>query len=490
MSEAELLKALKYQYFRLNTLYKIKNDDAKIIRFRLNPQQKVLYEGFHKRNIILKARQLGMTTFCCILALDKTLFNKNTSCGVIAQTVGDARKFFRNKIKFAYENLPQIIRNQIKANNDNVNLYTFSNGSSIEVGTSLRGDTLQYLHISEFGKICKESPGKAQEIITGAFNAVSQNGYISIESTAEGREGYYYDMTQDAMKRHLSDAELSRLDFKFFFFPWYEDPSYTLDLDMQLSPYYLDYFQELESKHGIKLTQGQRVWYVKKAETQRENIWREYPATADEAFKASTEGMYYRQQFIKIYQEKRIREFEDIPSTIHTAWDIGIGDSTAIWFYGIVGKETHVIDYYENSGEGLGHYIEVLRAKGYNYGIHYGPHDITNREFSSGASRLDYAKNQYGFKFTIVQKVLVDDGIDACRRLLPTCYFNESKTIEGVKKLENYSKDWDHNRGMWKDKPLHDINSHGADAFRYLAVSHPIIGFKDKERKRAKVRGY
>jgi len=123
----------------------------------------------------------------------------------------------------------------------------------------------------------------------------------------------------------------------------------------------------------------------------------------------------------RIYREKRIRPFEDIPNIINTAWDIGIGDSTAIWFYGVVGSETHVIDYYENSGESLSHYIDYLRVLPYNYGTHYGPHDIKNREFTSGVSRIEFAQRQHGFRFELVPNVSVDDGVD--RSLVITNWF-------------------------------------------------------------------
>ncbi|CDH24912.1 Gp48 (fragment) [Xenorhabdus bovienii str. kraussei Becker Underwood] len=156
-----------------------------------------------------------------------------------------------------------------------------------------------------------------------------------------------------------------------------------------------------------------------------------------------------------------------------------MGDSTAIWFVREVGEEFHIIDYYENSGEGLRHYMKVLKDKGYIYGDHWGPHDIDNREFGADAkSRRELAREgyeidgqKYSMIFKVVPKVGVDTGIESVREILSNCVFDEEKCSEGISHLESYRKEWDDKRGCWKDKPLHDFTSHGADGFRYFAVA-------------------
>ncbi|MEG2269653.1 MAG: terminase, partial [Acinetobacter sp.] len=154
---------------------------------------------------------------------------------------------------------------------------------------------------------------------------------------------------------------------------------------------------------------------------------------------------------------------------------------TAIWFFRVVGNEIHVIDFYENSGEGLRHYMTILKNKGYEYNKsgHYAPHDIMNKEFGSDAkSRYDLARDGYeidGQKYSINFQVLprggIDDGIEQVREILGRCVFDERKCEEGIVSLESYRKEWDDKKGCWKDKPLHDHTSHAADAFRYLANS-------------------
>lgn len=206
---ADLLRALDNKWYRLNTLYKIKDKNGKTRTFRPNKQQRERFIRGHCRNVILKARQLGFTTFEMIDALDDCLFTENFSAGCIAHALEDAKDIFRNKIKFAYDQLRQgawmAIFNTIglklpAPTSDRGEGYVFDNGSSIRVSTSYRGGTLQRLHVSEFGKICRKYPDKAQEIVTGAFEAVGLGNQVTLESTAEGREGYFHDYCATAQK--------------------------------------------------------------------------------------------------------------------------------------------------------------------------------------------------------------------------------------------------------------------------------------------------
>lgn len=476
----EHLKLLRDKRWRLNNLYFITDKNGKRIRFRMTDEQVEYFDGMHTRNIILKARQLGFTTECCIIQLDAALF-ESAKCALIAHTLPDAHRLFREKVKYAYDNLPVDIRKANPARNDASGELVFNKGGSIYVSTSFRGGTLRYLHVSEFGKICAKFPHKAREIVTGAFEAVAADCFVTIESTAEGRAGYFFDYSQSAEKQQMSGTALGLLDWKFFFFSWWKNKDYSLDPTGVVIPQRLaDYFNELAAKHGIVTNDGQRAWYAAKEKTLGDDMKREYPSVPTEAFQQSVEGAYYAKQFAKLYAEKRIGVIPDNRhQPVMTFWDIGVGDSTAIWFVRQIGTEYHVIDYYENSGEGLRHYMKVLKDRGYTYSEHWGPHDIENREFGSDAkSRKDIAKEgyeidgeRYSIRFQVVPRTGVDTGIESTRNILPLCVFDESKCEEGIGHLENYRKEWDENRGCWKDKPFHDSTSHGADAFRYFAVA-------------------
>ena len=486
----DLIRALANKWYRLNTLYKIKDKSGRVRRFKPNAAQRARFIEQHCRDLILKARQLGFTTFEMIDALDDCLFGKNFSAGCIAHTLDDAKDIFRNKIKFAFQQLAQdaawmaifaLIGLRLpKPLSDKDQGYVFDNGSSIKVSTSYRGGTLQRLHVSEFGKICRKYPDKAQEIVTGAFEAVGLGNRITLESTAEGREGYFFEYSQTAQRLRDAGKTVTELDFRFHFFPWFQDPAYRLDAKgVDIPSWLFEYFAELEAKHGIKLDQGQRAWYAKKAEVLKDDMKREYPSTPDEAFAQSVEGAYYMQQMRWLRKNGRItRKVAYNPSLpVITAWDLGMSDSMSIVFAQVAGREVHLIDYLEGSGEGIEHYAGELHKKGYVYGGHYGPHDLAVREIGTGVSRLETAA-KYGIRFEIVPRISSHaEGIQAVRQFLPSCWFaeadQEAEQRTGVDRLvdclDNYRKEWDDKMGVYKSTPRHDWASHGAKAFETLA---------------------
>lgn len=179
--------------WRLNNLYWIKDAHGRRAKFRMNWAQAALFDDLHTLNLVLKARQLGMTTFIQLLMLDACLFAPNVAAGTVAHTLHDAEAIFREKVRYPYEQLPPGLRQAIPAVNASARELAFANGSRLRVGTSLRSGTFQYLHISEHGKICARYPDKAAEIRAGALNTVHPGQTIFIESTAEGREGDFFE---------------------------------------------------------------------------------------------------------------------------------------------------------------------------------------------------------------------------------------------------------------------------------------------------------
>lgn len=214
--------------WRINNLYWIKNAEGVRQKFELNWAQKILWDEMHECNIVLKARQLGITTFFCIYLLDKVLWERNVQAGIIAHTQDDSISIFKDKLKYAFDQLHPNIRKLFKPMGDSAKELSFTNGSSIRVGTSLRSSTLQYLHISEFGKICCKYPEKANEIISGSLNTIHVGQHIFIESTAEGKEGHFFKMWDRSWNQHIKGEEFGPLDFKPFFFPWHKEPRYSL----------------------------------------------------------------------------------------------------------------------------------------------------------------------------------------------------------------------------------------------------------------------
>jgi intein/homing endonuclease len=178
------------------------------------------------------------------------------------------------------------------------------------------------------------------------------------------------------------------------------------------------------------------------------------------SFSASASGAYFSNQIRLATEENRFTKIpyeEKLP--VCTFWDIGVGDSTAIWFAQFVGKEIRLIDYYENSGEGLTHYIKYLQSKPYIYKDHYAPHDIEVREFTSGRARIDIAKD-LGIRFKIAPKLSIEDGIEAVRLIFSRCYFDDTNCKQGIRALRNYHKDFDETNQTYRTSPVHDWSSH------------------------------
>jgi phage terminase large subunit len=197
----------------------------------------------------------------------------------------------------------------------------------------------------------------------------------------------------------------------------------------------------------------------------------EYAQEFECSFEASVRGAIFATELAQAREQKRITRLPYDPMLeVHTAWDLGVKDSTAIWFYQQLGSEVRLIDYYEASGEGLQHYATVLDKRGYKYGKHFAPHDIEVREMGTGKSRLEIAGN-LGVRFDIAKRLPLHDGLNAARMLMPRCYFDQDKCGKGLEALQNYRKDFNTRLDEFKETPVHDWASHAADAFRYLAIS-------------------
>ena len=466
-----LEKLLPDPKWRMDNLYSVVDEQGAEVEFHLRPAQKRFLDDLHYRNVILKARQLGFTTLIDLVALDMTIFGRNFTSVIIAETKDKAADIFNAKVIFPYEHLPREIREwcPIVSHSADGEVH-FKNGGCIKVMVSARSGTCQFLHISEYGPVCAKSPAKAREIRTGSLPAVHEGGFVFVESTAMGNSGDFFDMVQRAKAIGLTGRKLSPMDYKLHFFPWWQNPEYVSNENVAVPARLAKYFDELYYRQGIALSEEQQAWYVGQEEIHHEDMWSEFPSYVDEAFKVAQEGSYYGRAFARIYRENRICKVPyepDIP--VYTAWDLGMSDETSIWFLQFVGKEIRCIDYYQNNGEGLGHYATVLRERGYRYARHFAPHDITVRELASGISRLEAAK-QYGIRFErIPTNVDVMGGIENSREMLQYCWFDEANTSEGRKCLENYKKEWDEKHGVYKSYPLHDWASHGADAFRTAA---------------------
>ena len=302
---------------------------------------------------------------------------------------------------------------------------------------SLRGIYLDGAVLDEFGM---HAPKTFSEVISPTL--VDRGGWVLIEGTPNGKN-QFYDMAQEA-KRRMNDG----------------DPDW--------------FYAEFKASQTGLLDAG----YLKQARSVMTED--EYQQEFECSFEASVRGAIFALELQQMRADGRMTRVPYEPLLpVDTDWDLGVGDATAIWFtQSLKSGEVRVIDYYESSGEGLPHYLKVLKDKPYTYGEHWAPHDIQVKEFASGRSRLETARS-LGLNFLVCPNVPIEEGIHAGRMLFPKCWFDEVKCKAGLEALQHYRRDYNTRLNEFKDVPVHDWASHAADAWRYLAVRH-----KTPEQKR------
>lgn len=198
------------------------------------------------------------------------------------------------------------------------------------------------------------------------------------------------------------------------------------------------------------------------------------------SFDYGTAGAYFARLMNEAWSQRRIKNIPFDPALpVHTAWDIGVTDSTAIIFFQRLPGEYHIIDYYENSGEGVGHYALILQQKQmkyhYVYGNHYGPHDLKAKVYTNEGKPQIVVAREHGIVFQIIPRLGFQDGIQSARNMIPKCYFDRVKTALLVEHLENYSKAYNKTFNLWSDLPAKSPHNHGADAFRYLSLAEKAV---------------
>jgi hypothetical protein len=471
----QLKARLNDQFWRLNNLYVVQDAQGKVVLFKMNDAQLKLHSSLHYFNIILKARQLGISTYILMLFLDSALFDNNKSFGVIAHTKVDASELL-GKIKFAYDNLHPFIKNNVQMIVNSATKVAFSNGCVIRVGVSLRSGTYQRLHISEFGKVAAHNPLKSKEIVSGAMNTVHAGCQLFVESTAEGQSGDFYNLVDWARKLKDEGRGLTAIEPKLHFYPWFDNKSYTLPEATNLisiSKEFQDYFQKVPAT----LTAGQKVWYVQKHKLLNELMMREYPSTIDEAFQASLEGAYFTKQMQLLRKNNRITKVPYAPNhPVFTFWDLNRGgsDDMAILFMQYINNEYRFINYCEARNEPWSYFCNLLNSFGYGYAEHYWPHDGAHSVMGDYEVST-HKKQAQNFGINPIKIVSRSnhvhmDIMNYCKPALSNAYFDEVNCAKIITHLDNYKRKWSDSRGVWEDIPCHDNSSHGADSFRTFAM--------------------
>ena len=200
------------------------------------------------------------------------------------------------------------------------------------------------------------------------------------------------------------------------------------------------------------------------------HVWLGEPLTANT-------GSVFGKQLAQAREEGRIgRVPYDDSLGVYTAWDLGIGDATAIWFFQTTpGGEIHFIDQYESSGEDLGHYISVIQNKPYQYNKHFLPHDAKSRELQTNMTRVDFFRNRGINNVEVLRPTKFALGVDdislVARPKFSRCWFDEEKCKRGLECLRAYHFSYDEKNRLLKDKPEHDWSSHSSSAFIYALIA-------------------
>lgn len=502
-----LQKFLSDPLLRLNYLYHILDKDGITRRFVMNAEQRHLHDHAALRNLILKARQLGLSTYIALLNLDSCLFTPNFKAGIVDRTLKDASEKLE-KIRYAFDHLDYIPENptpldlelaavgklikQHFAPKANEKIFlakeaNFNNGSRITIGTTHRGGTLQRLHISELGTIARHDPIRAHEIISGSIPSVGKNCQIFMESTHEGgKYGVHYEQICSAMDNlALPPEELTPLHFRFHFYSWWQHPDYRLDGVLRETDEQKRYFAELEHQLHTTITKEQRIWYIAMEKTEGSRMKQEFPSTPEEALNPIEAGNIYSLQIDSLRARGEHKaEFEPIPHRpIFVSWDLGIGDYMSLWWIQPNGYgKWLILDNYTANGLPIDHYIDIIREHDARWGrcaANVMPHDSSKRD--PHLNPYDQSVRDAGYTIIHVPRTQnLWASIDTTRTFLRSCIIHArcwepTRTPEGnvylagMDALANYSSRPMGANGTLAVTPLHDINSHAADALRCFA---------------------
>ena len=192
------------------------------------------------------------------------------------------------------------------------------------------------------------------------------------------------------------------------------------------------------------------------------------------SFEAAIIGAYYGKEMRVLTDGGRITKVEYDPLfPVHTAWDLGYSDDTAIWWYQVIHGELRILEYHSSNGQPIGYYTGLIQSKNYHYGTHYLPHDARAKTLASGGkSIIEQISNKIPLEsLKIVPSLSLQDGIQASRLALMRAWFDAEKCQDGIECLRQYQREYDEDKKMFRDKPRHDWTSHGADAWRMLSIA-------------------
>ena len=508
-----LNKKLKSKIWRLNYCYSVVNKDGKRVPFVMNRAQFKVYLSLlkHKRLINLKSRQQGISTLWLIAFVDDCIYYPDTKSVMIS--IGNSQQ--QNLLKraaYTWENMEYWAKSRLKVERKSHNKQRkleFTNNSEMEIGSSFRGDTVTNLHISELGYIAFKDKAKSDEIISGTLLAASKNSKVIIESTAKG-ENKFADLYRKAevdKKRALGleEYKLPALAYHPIFLSWLEDPTCNEEINIEPNEALHNYEKEL-AKQGLTLTRTQKNFWLSQHELAGDDIFREFPATPQEAFFVSTEGAI----FAKHYQEYAKRNIQ-LPSPhekynwmpsmpVYVSFDLGVDDIMFLIFMQVIQGKVIILKekaFTDLGLEDLSFYLNQYNVEnkyrpkgneGYRYEQLIFPHDGKQRKLAEQTTSPEDFMTDKGWDVVISPSRSTDDNIYT-REYMSRIYIDENRCPDLHAAFMNYRREFDNTRGVFKEKPVHDDFSHPMDSLRYgltqleelIVEDDDVKGDKDEE---------
>lgn len=399
------------------------------IGYRPRPQQDTVHRSPARFKVVIGHRRLGKTHLVLTEIMDRGLRNmrKNPQYGYIAPTYGQAKRIAWDLLKGYVKDIPGVEVNESElrvdiprpATRDRVRIMLLG----AENPQSILGMYLDGVVFDEYGDM---NPIVWTQIVRPLLS--DREGWALFIGTPKGQNHFF----------KLYEQSLTLPGWQGFMFKASETGIIPLS--------------ELEQNRAVMSES-------------------EYEQEFECSFSAALVGAYYGKEMEWLTTNGRITGVPvDVSLGVWTAWDLGIDDTTAIWFVQQYGRELRVVDYLETSGAGLDYYVRILKEKDYNYEGHFLPHDVRVRELSDGKSRLEKLQKLGLKNIKVAPKLPVVDGIEAVRTLLKTCWIDVRACERGISALRNYQRKWDQKNQVFQQTPLHDWSSHGADAFRTLAT--------------------
>ena len=402
------------------------------IPYKPFPLQQYLHEHLKRFNVLVCHRRFGKSVFAVNEIIRKALTckEKHPQYAYIAPTQKQAKLIIWDYFKQFLKAVPDVKFNESELR------ITLPNDAKIFVLGAENPDNLRGLYLDGvvMDEVAQMPAGIWEKIIRPALS--DRQGWGIFIGTPEGQNEFYR-----MYLRAKSDPEWFSAIFKL---------SNTTKPNVQLTSITWDEMQRIKREYKGR----------------EEDYMQEYECS----FTAAIKGTYYTKILGELDADGHFRRVPWDPDwPVITSWDIGINDKTCIWFAQDIAGEIRVIDYYEETGETLGHYANVVKSKPYTYDYHILPHDVMQRSIQTGRTRYDTLKN-LGLDIRVAPRISIEDGINAVIQMLPKCWFDVDKCDKGLRALMNYRSQYDKKSGTFKKIPVHDEYSHAADAFRYLAI--------------------